>query len=64
MKYFLKQNVNAIIALAGVAAVGIGASYLIIRAASATDFSYVSTSESIIFTAEIKKGGGLDVSVE
>ncbi len=61
---FWKQNVNSIIALAGVAAVGIGAAYIIIRVASATEFSYVSTNESYIFKAEIHKDGGIDVSLE
>ena len=60
---FWKQNINTIIAIAGVAAVGIGAAYLIIRVASVTDFSYVSTSDSYLFTAEIPKGGNLDDSL-
>ena len=61
---FWKQNINTLIAVAGVAAVGIGAAYLIIRVASVTDFSYVSTSESYIFTAEVHKSGKVDVSVD
>ena len=64
MKYFLKQNIGTIIALSAVAAVGIGASYIIISVSQATDFSYISTNESIIFTAEISKSKGLDVSVD
>ena len=64
MKYFLKQNISTIIALSAVAAVGIGASYMIIKVSNATDFSYVSTNDSIIFTAEISKQGKVDVSVE
>ena len=63
MKYFLKQNISTIIALLAVASVGIGASYLIIRVSNATDFSYISTGDSIIFTAEISKSG-VDVDIE
>lgn len=63
MKYFLKQNIGSIIAFGAVAAVGIGASYIIISVAGATDFSLVSTNDSIIFTAEISKGG-VDVSID
>lgn len=44
------------IALAAIAAVGIGASYMIVRVASSTDFSYSSTNDSILISAEIKKG--------
>lgn len=51
------QNLNSFIAIAMVAAVGIGASYLIIHFANSTDFSVVSTDESIVFTAEIHTGG-------
>ena len=54
----IKQNINIFIALAMVAAVGIGASYLIIRFASSTDFSYISTEDSITLSAEIQKSGG------
>jgi hypothetical protein len=50
-----KQNINVFIALAMVASVGIGASYLIISFANATDFSYISTETSIILQAEIQK---------
>jgi|GEM_PF-5257302 len=60
---FWKQNIGTIIALVAVAAVGIGASYIIVRVSSATDFSYISTNESIIFTAEISKTG-VEVSVD
>jgi len=56
----IKQNINIVIALAMVASVGIGASYLIIKIASATNFSYISTENSIVISAEIKKGGGSD----
>lgn len=61
---FWKQKINTIIALAGVAAVGIGASFLIIKVANSTDFSYVSTDESIIFSAEIHKSGKIKVDIE
>lgn len=43
--------------MAMVASVGIGAAYLIIRFANATDFSYISTDESITISAEIQKSG-------
>ena len=55
--YMFAQHLNSFIAVAMVAAVGIGASYLIIHFANNTDFSVVSTDESIIFTAEIYTGG-------
>lgn len=51
----LKQHINVFIAMAMVASVGIGAAYLIIQFASATDFSYVSTDESITISAEIRR---------
>lgn len=50
-----KQNVHSVIACAGIAAFGIGAAFIIISAANATDFSYISTEESIIIQAEIQK---------
>lgn len=53
----IKQNLNIFIAMAMVASVGIGASYLIIKAANATEFSYTSTETSIIISAEIQKPG-------
>lgn len=37
-------------------AVGIGASYIIIRVARSTDLSVVSTNDAITITAEIQKG--------
>ena len=40
-----------------VASVGIGASYLIIKFANSTEFSYISTDTSITVSAEIKKSG-------
>ncbi len=51
----LKQNINIFIALAMVSAVGIGASYLIISFANKTNFSYLSTDDTITITAEIQK---------
>jgi hypothetical protein len=58
----MHQRVNTFIAVAGVAAFGLGAAYLIIDVASKTEFSYMSTDESYIFTAEIRRNG-LDVDV-
>lgn len=54
-KNMFKSPLNSFIALAMVAAVGIGASYLIIRFATATDFSYISTNDSITISAEFQK---------
>ena len=52
-----RQNINIFIALAMVASVGIGASYIIIKVAHATEFSYLSTDTSITISAEIQKPG-------
>lgn len=53
-----KQNINIFVAMAMVAAFGIGASYLIVGVSNSTNFSYLSTDDSIIITAEFQKPGG------
>ena len=60
----LGRQLNSFVAIAMILAVGIGASYIIIRVANSTNFSVVSTNESITFTAEIQKNGHIKASVE
>ena len=51
----LHQKLNTYIAMGAVFAVGIGAVYLIIDFANNTNFSYVSTDDSIIISAEFER---------
>lgn len=51
----MNQRVNMFVAFAAIAAVGIGASYIIVRVANVTDFSYITTDHSILISIEIDK---------